>query len=122
MSSVLAAIGLRKNLNRVRPSCTFGRAHVDCLSCASRQASSSALLVRPEIIVQPELAHAAELGVTVAAIGETVRVATAGGNNVNLARLGVRCYCPDVLDVLDVLAVFEDKSSNLSQNCLSWSH
>jgi multidrug efflux pump subunit AcrB len=40
--------------------------------------SSSASLVRPEIIVRPDFARAADLGVTAAAIGETVRVATAG--------------------------------------------
>jgi multidrug efflux pump subunit AcrB len=38
--------------------------------------SSSASLVRPEIIVRPDSARAADLGVTAAAIGETVRVAT----------------------------------------------
>ncbi len=40
--------------------------------------SSSASLVRPEIIVRPDFAKAADLGVTASAIGETVRVATAG--------------------------------------------
>ena len=40
--------------------------------------TSSASLVRPEIIVRPDFARAADLGVTAASIGETVRVATAG--------------------------------------------
>lgn len=49
--------------------------------------SSSASLVRPEIIVRPDMARAAQLGVTATAIGETVRVATAGDYEVNLSKL-----------------------------------
>ena len=51
--------------------------------------NSSASLVRPEIIVRPDFARAAELGVTAAAIGETVRVATAGDYDVNLTKLNL---------------------------------
>ncbi|QAU33445.1 efflux RND transporter permease subunit [Janthinobacterium sp. 17J80-10] len=51
--------------------------------------NSSAALVRPEIIVRPDFARAADLGVTAAAIGETVRVATAGDYDVNLAKLNL---------------------------------
>ena len=49
--------------------------------------SSSAALVRPEIIVRPDFARAADLGVTAASIGETVRVATAGDYDTNLTKL-----------------------------------
>jgi multidrug efflux pump subunit AcrB len=48
---------------------------------------SSASLVRPEIIVRPDPARAADLGVTAASIGETVRVATAGDYDTSLSKL-----------------------------------
>lgn len=51
--------------------------------------NSSASLVRPEIIVRPDFARAADLGVTAASIGETVRVATAGDYDTNLAKLNL---------------------------------
>ena len=51
--------------------------------------SSSASLVRPEIIVRPDFARAADLGVTAVSIGETVRVATAGDYDVGLAKLNL---------------------------------
>ncbi|MBU3737396.1 MAG: efflux RND transporter permease subunit [Rhodoferax sp.] len=51
--------------------------------------SSSASLVRPEIIVRPDAARAADLGVTTAAIGDTVRVATAGDYDTGLSRLNL---------------------------------
>lgn len=51
--------------------------------------SSSASLVRPEIIVRPDMARAADLGVTAAAIGETVRVATAGDYDQALPKLNL---------------------------------
>jgi multidrug efflux pump subunit AcrB len=51
--------------------------------------SSSASLVRPEIIVRPDFARAAEMGVTAASIGETVRVATAGDYDQVLAKMNV---------------------------------
>ena len=51
--------------------------------------SSSAALVRPEIIVRPDFARAADLGVTAASIGETVRVATAGDYDTNLTKLNL---------------------------------
>ncbi|MFS0753998.1 efflux RND transporter permease subunit [Noviherbaspirillum sp. 1P10PC] len=74
--------------------------------------NSSASLVRPEIIVRPDPARAAELGVTAAAIGETVRVATAGDYDVNLTKLNfserqvpVRVKLPDAVRAdLDALA------------------
>ncbi len=51
--------------------------------------SSSASLVRPEIIVRPDSARAADLGVTASAIGETVRVATAGDYDQALPKLNL---------------------------------
>ncbi|MBB3117982.1 efflux RND transporter permease subunit [Pseudoduganella violacea] len=51
--------------------------------------TSSASLVRPEIIVRPDFAKAADLGVTAAAIGETVRVATAGDYDFDLTKMNL---------------------------------
>ena len=51
--------------------------------------TSSASLLRPEIIVTPNFARAADLGVTAAAIGETLRVATAGDYDQTLAKLNL---------------------------------
>ena len=51
--------------------------------------TSSASLVRPEIIVRPDFARAADLGVTADAIGETVRIATVGDYEVGLAKLNL---------------------------------
>lgn len=51
--------------------------------------SSSASLVRPEIIVRPDLALAADLGVTAESIGETVRVATAGDYDMALSKMNL---------------------------------
>lgn len=66
--------------------------------------NSSASLVRPEIIVRPDFARAADLGVTAAAIGETVRVATAGDYDMNLPKLNlaerqvpIRVKLPDAI-------------------------
>ncbi|WP_020651750.1 efflux RND transporter permease subunit [Massilia niastensis] len=78
--------------------------------------SSSASLVRPEIIVRPDFARAADLGVTAAAIGETVRVATAGDYDQALAKMNlaerqvpIRVKLPDAvradLDALGRLTV-----------------
>lgn len=51
--------------------------------------TSSASLLRPEIIIRPDFAAAAELGVNAAAIGETVQVATAGDYTAALAKLNL---------------------------------
>jgi multidrug efflux pump subunit AcrB len=66
--------------------------------------SSSASLVRPEIIVRPDFARAADLGVTAAAMGETVRVATAGDYeqvlpkmNVSERQVPIRVKLPDAV-------------------------
>ncbi|HSI60724.1 MAG TPA: efflux RND transporter permease subunit [Ideonella sp.] len=50
---------------------------------------STASLERPEIIVRPELQRAAERGVSTEAIGETVRVATRGDFDAQLAKLNL---------------------------------
>lgn len=55
--------------------------------------SSSAFLVRPEIIVSPDFARAADLGVEAASIGETVRVATAGDYDTQLTKLNLSGRC-----------------------------
>ena len=51
--------------------------------------SSSASLVRPEIIVRPDFARAADLGISAQAIGETVRVATTGDYSQNLPKFNL---------------------------------
>ncbi|NVM75212.1 multidrug efflux pump subunit AcrB [Duganella sp. SG902] len=50
---------------------------------------STASLVRPEIIVKPDFAKAADLGVTAASIGQTVRVATAGDYDTDLTKMNL---------------------------------
>lgn len=49
--------------------------------------TSTASLVRPELIVRPDFARAADLGVTSAAIADTLRVATMGDYEQELAKL-----------------------------------
>jgi multidrug efflux pump subunit AcrB len=51
--------------------------------------SSSATLARPEIVVRPDFARAADLGVTAASLAETVRVATAGDYGTGLPKLNL---------------------------------
>jgi multidrug efflux pump subunit AcrB len=51
--------------------------------------TSSASLVRPELMVRPDVARAADLGVTSAAIAETLRVATSGDYDQELAKLNL---------------------------------
>jgi multidrug efflux pump subunit AcrB len=51
--------------------------------------SSNASLVRPEIVVRPDFARAADLGVTAASIAETVRVGTAGDYDIDLPKLNL---------------------------------
>jgi multidrug efflux pump subunit AcrB len=50
---------------------------------------SNISLVRPELIVVPDFARAADLGVTVDAIGQTLRVATEGDYDNALAKLNL---------------------------------
>jgi multidrug efflux pump subunit AcrB len=51
--------------------------------------NSTASLVRPELIVRPDFARAADLGVTSAAIADTLRIATAGDYDQGLAKLNL---------------------------------
>ncbi|WP_028456315.1 efflux RND transporter permease subunit [Chitinilyticum litopenaei] len=50
---------------------------------------SGASLVRPEVVIRPDLARAADLGVTALAIADTVRVATVGDYEAQLAKLNL---------------------------------
>ena len=51
--------------------------------------ASSASLIRPEIAVRPDFSRAADLGVTSAAIGETLRIATLGDYDMSLPKLNL---------------------------------
>ncbi|MDQ1315939.1 MAG: transporter [Pseudomonadota bacterium] len=51
--------------------------------------TTSASLVRPELIVRPDFDKAASLGVTSAAIADTLRIATAGDYDQDLAKLNL---------------------------------
>lgn len=51
--------------------------------------TSSASLIRSEIAVRPDFAKAADLGVTSASIGETLRIATVGDYDTSLAKLNL---------------------------------
>jgi multidrug efflux pump subunit AcrB len=51
--------------------------------------ASSASLVRPEVAVRPDFARAADLGVTSASIGETLRIATSGDYDQSLPKLNL---------------------------------
>jgi multidrug efflux pump subunit AcrB len=51
--------------------------------------TTSASLVRPELIVRPDFQRAADLGVTAAAIADTLRIATAGDFDQSLAKLNL---------------------------------
>ncbi|MDO9011977.1 MAG: efflux RND transporter permease subunit [Gallionella sp.] len=51
--------------------------------------TSTSSLVRPELVVRPDFARAADLGVTTSAIAETLRIATAGDYEQQLAKLNL---------------------------------
>ena len=51
--------------------------------------TSTASLERPEIVIRPDWQRAAELGVTAELIGETVRIATSGDFDAQLAKLNL---------------------------------
>ncbi|WPO68664.1 efflux RND transporter permease subunit [Acinetobacter haemolyticus] len=51
--------------------------------------NSSAALIRPELVIRPDFAKAADLGVTTYDIAETLRIATAGDFDQNLAKLNL---------------------------------
>ncbi len=73
---------------------------------------SSAALARPELLVQPEPARAAELGVTVASIARTAQLSTIGDQEQNQAKydladrqIGIRVQlAPESRENLDTLA------------------
>jgi len=73
---------------------------------------SSASLVRPELIVRPDFARAADLGVTAQSIAETLRVATSGDYDISLPKLTlserqipIRVKLPDAVRTdIDALA------------------
>ncbi|MDD2885402.1 MAG: efflux RND transporter permease subunit [Dechloromonas sp.] len=51
--------------------------------------TSTASLVRPELLIRPDFARMADLGVTSAAIADTLRIATAGDYDQGLAKLNL---------------------------------
>ena len=51
--------------------------------------TTTASLVRPELVVRPDFARMADLGVTSAAIADTLRIATAGDYDQSLAKLNL---------------------------------
>ncbi|MDD2743315.1 MAG: efflux RND transporter permease subunit [Rhodocyclaceae bacterium] len=51
--------------------------------------TSTASLVRPELVVRPDFARAADLGVTSAAIADVLRIATAGDYEQGIAKLNL---------------------------------
>ena len=54
-----------------------------------RAVSSNAALDRPEVIIEPDLDRLAELGISTATISETLRIATIGDIDANLAKFTV---------------------------------
>jgi multidrug efflux pump subunit AcrB len=56
--------------------------------------TSTSSLQRPELVVRPDFARAADLGVTSAAIADTLRIATAGDYDQGLAKLIERLAIP----------------------------
>ena len=64
-------------------------------------ATSSASILRPELVIRPDFARAAELGVTAEAIGDAVRIATSGDYDVILPKLNLperQLYIRTMLD------------------------
>lgn len=51
--------------------------------------TSTATLVRPELVVRPDFARAADLGVTSAAMADTLRIATSGDYDQGLAKMNL---------------------------------
>ena len=51
--------------------------------------TSGASLIRPEVIVKPDYAKAADAGVTAAAIADTLRIATSGDYDTQIAKLNL---------------------------------
>ena len=84
------------------------------------EVSSTASLVKPEILVIPDPARAADLGVTVQAIARTASLATIGDNEANLAKFNlpdrqipIRVQInPEARDDLDTLRNLRVPGSN----------
>ena len=65
--------------------------------------ASTASLIRPEMIVRPDFAKAADLGVTSSAISETLRIATSGDYDFALTKLNLsQRQIPIVVQLSDV--------------------
>lgn len=73
------------------------------------QIASTASLVRPEIVVRPDFARAADLGVNTSAIADTLRIATSGDYDVSLPKLNL-----SQRQVPIVVKLREDARKNLS--------
>ncbi len=77
--------------------------------------SSTASLVRPELVVRPDTAKAADLGVTTAAIAQTLRIATAGDYEQFLPKLNLaQRQVPIVVRLPDAARTDLDLLSRLS--------
>ena len=66
--------------------------------------ASTAALTRPELAIKPNFARAAELGVTTAAIGEALRIATIGDYDAALPKLNLPQRQVPVVTKLDLAA------------------
>ncbi len=66
--------------------------------------ASSASLVRPEIAVRPDFARAADMGVTSASIGDTLRIATVGDYDAALPKLNLSQRQVPIVVMLDTAA------------------
>ena len=66
--------------------------------------ASTAALIRPELSVKPDFARAADLGVTTAAIGEAMRIATIGDYDAALPKLNLSQRQVPVVVKLDAAA------------------
>ena len=76
--------------------------------------TSSSSLTRPELIVRPDFARAADLGVSSAAIADTLRIATAGDYEQALAKLNLsQRQIPVVVKLADVARTDLDLLSRL---------
>ncbi|MBL8380619.1 MAG: efflux RND transporter permease subunit [Burkholderiales bacterium] len=66
--------------------------------------ASTAALIRPELSVRPDFARAADLGVSTAAIGEALRIATIGDYDIALPKLNLTQRQVPMVVKLDVAA------------------
>jgi hypothetical protein len=68
---------------------TPASSNANCAPARHRRRHHEASLVRPELVVRPDFRGAADLGVTSAAIADTLRIATAGDYDQSLAKLNL---------------------------------